>query len=118
MTQTSPSIRGVMTANGDGSKLLWLTEAGAPTNGPGAVATCSNYNYGGSPDHVDDCLQSLILTQVVQNVKAVSWDGVTFFYSYQDNNSNDPSTVENHFGIVRSNGSQKPSYAALKNSLQ
>src|SRR5207248_98801 len=34
MFGTSPSLRSVMVANGDGDKKIWGTEWGAPTNGP------------------------------------------------------------------------------------
>lgn len=39
-------------------KPLWLTEYGAPTGGPGAIATVATYNFAAFPDHVDEALQA------------------------------------------------------------
>lgn len=113
MSQTTTSIRSIMAAAGDATKPLWMTEVGAPTNGPGPVATCTDFNYDGGPDHTDECLQSRIIVEAATLTKSTSWAGVTFFYTYQDGGT-DTSTVENFFGLLRADGSQKPAYGALK----
>ena len=35
ISNTTPSLRSVMIANGDTAKQIWITEFGAPTGGPG-----------------------------------------------------------------------------------
>ena len=69
MDQTSPSIRSVMEANGDGGKQIWITEVGAPSAGPDGVGTAA---------------QAQEITQVVQLAKSTPGIGEVFFYTYQD----------------------------------
>jgi polysaccharide biosynthesis protein PslG len=97
MDQTSPSIRSVMEANGDGLKQIWITEVGAPSDGPDGVGTAA---------------QALEIAQVVESAKASPWIGETFFYTYQDSASN-----PDYFGLLNADGSQKPAWAALASAL-
>jgi hypothetical protein len=97
MDQTSPSIRSIMGANGDGGKQIWITEVGAPSAGPEGVGTAS---------------QAQEITQVVQLAKATPGIGEVFFYTYQDS-SVDP----DYFGLLNADGSQKPAWAALVAAL-
>lgn len=46
MGTTSPSIEGILAANGLAAKKIWITEYGAPTNGPGIGATADNLQLG------------------------------------------------------------------------
>lgn len=117
LTDATPSIRSIMTANGDTAKQVWLTEVGAPTNGPGGVTTCTNDNYEGSPDHVDECQQALILTQAIGLAKGYAWAGPEFLYTYTDFSATDTSTNENFFGLVRFDGTHKLSYDAVKTAI-
>ena len=97
MDQTSPSIRSVMAANGDGLKQVWITEVGAPSDGPDGVGTAA---------------QAEEITQVVESAKASPWIGETFFYTYQDS-----ATDPDYFGLLNADGSQKPAWAALAAAL-
>jgi len=63
---SSPSIESILVAHGAASKKIWITEYGAPTNGPGAGATLSNYNFALSPDHVDEALQAQMANDSVR----------------------------------------------------
>jgi hypothetical protein len=66
---------------------------------------------------VTEALQSVILADAITSYRSFgSWAGPMFFYSYKDLGT-DPSTVENFFGVVRSDGSDKPAYATLKNLI-
>ena len=93
MNATSPSIRSVMTAHGDGNKQIWITEVGAPSAGPDGVGTTA---------------QAQEVTQVVQAVKSSPWIGECFFYTYQDS-----ATDPDYFGLLNADGSQKPAWGAL-----
>jgi hypothetical protein len=116
MNDTNPSIRSVMSANGDGNKPLWMTETGAPTNGPQPTATCTDYHYELGTGHVDECLQAKMIQEEVDYNQSFPWAGPVFIYSYKDNGT-DTSTTENFFGILRADGSRKPSYTSLKNAI-
>jgi hypothetical protein len=106
-----------MIANGDSAKQIWITEFGAPTNGPGALATPTNYNFGANPDHVDETLQASMVTEAVTQYKATPWLGSFFWYSYKDQGT-DPNTNENFFGLLLYDGSKKPAYYAFYNAIK
>lgn len=97
MAQTHASIRGVMSAFGDGDKQIWITEIGAPTSGPRAVSLTA---------------QASEVTQTVDNARKLKWVGAVFFYSYQD------SSVVKGFGLLRSDGIPKPAWTALASAIR
>lgn len=110
------SLRSLMSANGDDAKRIWITEFGAPTGGPGALADVGNYNLSQSPDHVTEDLQTQMFTDSFSLFNTYSWAGPMFWYSYKDlGTTND--TIENFFGIIRFDGSPKPIYSVMKDVL-
>ncbi|HKU18046.1 MAG TPA: cellulase family glycosylhydrolase [Candidatus Saccharimonadales bacterium] len=113
MAADNHSLRQLMVTNGDAAKKIWITEFGAPTDGPGPVATLQNPQLDAHPYVVNDQLQAKLLADAVSLYKSYSWVGPFFYYSYQDAGT-DPSTNENFFGLLRYDGSQKPAYAAFK----
>ena len=116
MANTNPSLLSVMEKHGDGAKKIWITEYGAPTNGPGAGADENSYNLSQGPDHVSEALQAYIIVDAVKEIQKASWAGPLFWYTYVDRGV-DPSTNENFFGLLRYDGSPKPSFDALKQLL-
>jgi GH35 family endo-1,4-beta-xylanase len=96
MDETAPSLRSVMTANGDGSKQIWITEYGAPTDGP-------------SGSYVSQASQSLMALEAYNYVRNTSWAGPLFWYTYQDSGIS-TTTNQNFFGLVKANGSPKIAY--------
>ncbi len=113
MAAASHSLRSLMLANGDGAKKIWITEFGAPTGGPGPVATLQNQNLAASPYVVDPALQAKILTDAIRLYRTYTWAGPFFYYTYQDPGT-DPSTNENFFGLVTAAGGGKPAYAVFQ----
>ena len=116
MDSTSPSVRSILDGCGAAAKKIWITEYGAPTNGPGVEATPSNYQFGEHPDHVSESLQALMATQSVQLVRNDPSIGALFWYTYEDS-AVDPTTVESSFGLVTSNGTPKPAWSALRTAI-
>jgi hypothetical protein len=102
MNATTPSIRSVMTANGDSSKQVWISEVGAPTNGP---------------DGVGQAAQATDLTQAITNTKNTSWIGGIYMYSWQDEGT-DQTNDENWFGLETASGTHKSSYNAVANAIR
>ena len=90
------SVRSIMVQNGDAAKQIWITEFGAPTNGPGGVSQQQ---------------QAAIMQNGFQLWSSYSWGGTICWFSYADK-GNDPSTHKDWFGIVDSAGAHKASYAA------
>jgi hypothetical protein len=102
MAQTNPSIRSVMTSNGDSSKSIWITEFGAPTSGP---------------DGVGQAAQATALTQAIADAETTSWIGGLFIYSWQDDGT-DPSNDEDWFGMRTAAGVPKLAYTAMASALK
>ncbi len=113
MSSTSVSLRSIMNGNGDGTKKIWITEVGAPTNGPGALATTADYNLANSPDHVSEDLQAAIGREALSLSLADPLIGGFFWHTYTDLGTSTV-TTENFFGMYRYDGSKKPVYDALK----
>jgi hypothetical protein len=102
MSQTPSSIESVLSAHGDSSKHLWLTEVGAPTSGPNGVGMTA---------------QAEELTQAIADAKASSWIGALYIYTYEDSGG-DPTTNEDWFGLLNADGSPKPAFAAVGAALK
>lgn len=116
MAQTPKNLRAIMTANGDGGKQLWLTEYGAPTDGPDPVsATCDSFVFTGRRK-VDECLQARIVTEAIALTKNDDSFGPFFLYSYIDRGTSTKSQ-ENFYGVVKYDGTHKQGYDAVKAAI-
>ena len=114
--QNIADIENILVAHGAANKKLWLTEYGAPTNGPGVGATPTNYGIGQSPDHVDEALQAQMANDSVRLARASSYIGALYWYSYKDLGTS-TSDTENFFGLRRFDGSAKPAWQSFKNAI-
>jgi polysaccharide biosynthesis protein PslG len=99
MSETRPSARSIMRANGDGAKQIWPTEMGAPT--------------GSSSQAVSEAAQAQLVRDMYARLKTWSWAGPGFLYNFRDKGTN-LADREQNFGLVRSNGARKPAYAAYR----
>jgi polysaccharide biosynthesis protein PslG len=97
MSQTSPSIRSIMAANGDSAKKVWITEYGAPTSGASV--------------NVSDAEQSDELVQAISQAKELSWVGSFYIYTWQDFSGDG-------FGLLTVDGAHKPAYAGVVAALR
>jgi hypothetical protein len=101
MFGTTPSLRSLMEANGDGAKQIWATEYGAPTNGP----------VGSS--FVSEAAQARLVGHAFPLFRSYSWAGPLLWYSGRDLGSR-RTTRENFFGVLRRDFSRKPAYSAYR----
>jgi hypothetical protein len=101
MNGTPTSLRGLMAAHGDGGKKIWATEFGAPTSGEAAV---------------DEQHQAKMLATGVRMFSRYSWGGPLFLYSLKDRGTN-PGDREDWFGVIRADGSRKPSFGTVRTAL-
>ena len=113
---TYPSFESILAVHGAANKKIWITEYGAPTNGPGVEATTSNYNLTLHPDHVDETLQAQMANDSVLLARSSSYIGALYWYSYKDLGT-DKSNTENFFGLRRSDGSIKPAWQSLRQAI-
>lgn len=97
MSETSPSIRSIMAQHGDGDKPIWITEFGAPSNGPRGIGERG---------------QAAELTEAIALAKSTKWIGALFIYVWQDQGS-DPTTDADWFGLFDYQGQPKPAYEAV-----
>jgi hypothetical protein len=97
---TPDSLRSVMIANGDTDKKIWMTETGAPTGGDPAR-------------QLTEAQQAQLVTDTYTAAKGFPWAGPVFWYSYWDRGTN-PNDVEDHFGLVHTDYTRKPSFGADK----
>lgn len=110
--------RQVIVDHGQPNKKIWITEFGAPTGGPMRQAISGTTRTALGSDHVTEALNKRILEEATHFVQNNTWIDVFFWYSYQDKNSKDYSTTENFYGLVRSDGSRKPSYEAFRHAIK
>jgi hypothetical protein len=94
MANTKPSLRSVMTSNGDADKQIWITEFGAPSGGPGGVGNAA---------------QATAFRQAIARAEKTTWIGALYIYSWQDLGT-DPRNVQDWFGLLTATGSPKPAY--------
>ena len=103
MYGTSPSLRSVMTANGDGEKKIWATEFGAPTDGPAG-------------SFVSEGTQAKMISKAYSTWRGYDWAGPLFTYQGRDLGTS-TDTSQNHFGLLHSNWSPKPAYDAYRQAV-
>jgi hypothetical protein len=104
MSETSPSLRSIMIANGDANKKIWITEFGTPTDGP-------------DPQwYVSEQKQSDMVTDAMNLYKTYTWAGPIFWYTLKDGGTT-TDTIENFFGLLRYDNSQKPAFDTLKGEI-
>jgi hypothetical protein len=96
MDQTSPSLRSLMAAHGDSGKKIWITEYGAPTSG--------------TQHNVSEAEQSDEMVQTIAQARQLGWIGSVYLYTWEDGSGDG-------FGILNSDGSQKPAYSAVAAAL-
>lgn len=108
------TIRQLMLDAGD-EKNIWITEFGAPTNGPGrsfGFNQLSGFEYGS--DYMNEDAQVVYIKEASafynQNV---SWMGPFFWYSLQDTGTS-RDTPENFFGLIRFDGGKKLAYDTFR----
>ena len=93
-----PELQAVMAAHGDGHKLVWITEFGAPT--------------GTSVNAVAEAQQAAILLAARDQVAEWNWAGPLMYYELVDGGTN-PSDGEQNFGVLRADLSLKAAARAL-----
>jgi hypothetical protein len=101
MVTLPTTIRSVMQANGDGTNPMWATEYGVPTGG-----------Y----DSWSEQTQAEWIGNAYDAWAAHPYAGPMIWYAGRDTGTSATSR-EQHFGILRVDGSRKPGYAALQAKL-
>jgi hypothetical protein len=105
-------VHDVMAQHGDGAKPIWMTELGWNTSTAAANSCRDGDRAGTKPAGVTQADQSRFLTDAYQCLEADPFVTVAMWFSLQDT----PGSLhyDAHLGLLRTNGSAKPAYAALK----
>jgi hypothetical protein len=88
------------------NKPFWITEFGWATGG----------NPSGDWD-TSEANQASWLASAIDQMKARSDVAAIVLYQFEDLNTNDATTSEDHYGLLRSDGSAKPAYAVVEQRL-
>ena len=105
------SVRAVMAANDD-LKPIWMTELGWTSTG-GQPSTCARIpNSGTRSDGVTEADQAAFLKQAYGCLARDPYVVAGFWFTMFDNPRESPNELR-HYGLVRADGSRKPSYAAF-----
>jgi hypothetical protein len=110
------SLRAVLARHGAAAMPIWLTEYGAPTDGPGASSDASA-DVPPDTTHVTEAQQARIAGDAVLTVAADAGLAAMIWYSDRDL-SPDKSTNLNFYGLRRADGSAKPALDALRAAVQ
>jgi hypothetical protein len=101
MVTLPDQIRAVMQANGDGTDMMWATEYGLPTAGPASWS---------------EQVQAEWIGTAYDAWAAHPFAGPMIWYAGRDTGTS-ATDREQHFGILRVDGSPKPGWDALRDKL-
>lgn len=93
-------VRRTMVDNGDANKKLWLTEFGWST---------STGTYG-----VSEAQQAEFLGKAIAKIQTLPYVEKVHWYNFRNWGSNDPASLNGHFGLLRKDFSPKPAFAVFK----
>jgi hypothetical protein len=114
---TNPSIRSIMVANGDQSKEVWITEFGAPTNGPGVEVTNPAVQVSSRADHVSPAAQAQIALEGIHDAQKIMWIKDLDWYTYSDSGTV-TNTPGNFYGLLQNDGKPKAAYFVFQKALK
>jgi hypothetical protein len=114
ISSTRDSLVSVLTEYGTPALPIWLTETGAPTNGPGVAS--DGVQIPPDTTHVTEAFQAAIAADTVSAAAANPHVVAVFWYSDRDTGT-DPAEDWKYFGLRRTDGTPKPSFPALKNAI-
>jgi hypothetical protein len=98
LTKVPDALYAVMTAHGDGQLLIWATEFGYPTAGAYSVSEATERDF---------------VTPALTAWFAHAYTGPLFWYTVRDSGGATSADREQHFGLLRLDGTTKPAYAAV-----
>jgi hypothetical protein len=101
--QQTPDMYAVMRANGDRTKRIWASEIGFPT--------------GRSSAAVSDQSQAKYLVESLRSWTGFKFSGPVFVYSLRDEGADKWDHFQN-FGLLRTDGTPKPAYTAIRRALR
>ncbi|MFD7734725.1 cellulase family glycosylhydrolase [Kitasatospora phosalacinea] len=116
ISSTKDNLVGVLAANGTPDLPVWLTETGAPTNGPGTAT--DGKNFGSETTHVTEEYQAQIAADTVPAAVANPHVGAVFWFADQDTGRDkDKQRRSLFYGLRHYDGRAKPALEAWKGAV-
>ncbi|MFF9275498.1 cellulase family glycosylhydrolase [Streptomyces griseosporeus] len=114
--RTRDSLHGLLARYGRPDTPVWITEFGAPTDGPGAASDGRPGTAEGATTHVTEERQGAIAADAVRTADRTPHVAALIWYTERDLGT-DRSSPENFFGLRRADGSPKPALGALRRAI-
>jgi hypothetical protein len=107
------TVHDVMAANGDAGKPIWMSELGWSSTGGGPTSCTRGEWAGKKPSGVSEADQATFLIKAYECLANDSYVQKADWFTLRDTTAH-PVDELNHYGLVHTNGSAKPSMAAFK----
>lgn len=105
-------LHALMRRHGDGRKGIWITEMGWSTASTAPNSCVDGGRAGTKPAGVSEAVQAKMLTAAYHCLAADRYVKAAFWFDIEDLGTG-PSYAE-HLGLVHTDGSPKPAYAAMR----
>jgi len=107
------TVRDTMVAHGDGGKPIWMSELGWSSTG-GSPTSCTRGMWAGQkPSGVTEANQAAYLTKAYACLANDPYVTKADWFTMRDTSS-EPVDELNHYGLLRTDGSPKPSLSAFR----
>jgi len=106
-------VENVLNAHGNGARPIWMTELGWSSTNGGPTSCASGMWMGQKPDGVSEADQATFLTKAYNCMANDPYVTDALWFTLQDATQY-PQASDNHYGLLRPDGSAKPSLNAFK----
>lgn len=117
ISSAGENLVGVAERHGTPGMPVWLTETGAPTNGPGNAAA-DEKSRTENITHVTEQFQARIATDTVPTAAREKYVAAAFWFAHQDTATGEDKSHSKYYGLRRYDGSAKPAFAALRAAIE
>ncbi|WP_441245664.1 cellulase family glycosylhydrolase [Kitasatospora sp. McL0602] len=116
ISTTKDNLVGVLSSNGTPNLPVWLTETGAPTQGPGSAT--DGKAIGPDTTHVTEAFQAQIAADTVPAAAANPHVGAVFWFADEDSGTDkDRQHRSLFYGLRHYDGTPKPALQAWQESI-
>jgi hypothetical protein len=111
------TVHEVMAAHGDGDKPIWMSELGWSSTNAGPTSCTRGTWAGKKPSGVSDANQAAFLTKAYACLANDPYVTEALWFTLRDTTGESVDEL-NHYGLLRADGSPKPSLAAFRGIVQ
>ena len=111
------TVHDTMVAHGDGDKPIWMSELGWSSTGGGPTSCTRGTWAGQKPSGVSEANQATYLTKAYSCLANDPYVTEALWFTLRDTTTESPDEL-NHYGLLRTDGSPKPSLSAFRGVVQ